>query len=74
MITLVPKKKAILETENNFQVAQVVAHVLGVPLSTVTVHPSSSITAANSVVTGGSIGSEAVAYVGFVISFLFKNY
>ncbi|KAF4522206.1 hypothetical protein B566_EDAN007357 [Ephemera danica] len=46
----------------NTKVAQVVAHVLGVPLTTVTIHPSNSITGANSVVTGGSIGSEAVAY------------
>jgi hypothetical protein len=44
-------------------VAQVVAYTLKIPLEKVAIKPSNSVVAANSQVTGGSLGSEAVAFV-----------
>jgi CO/xanthine dehydrogenase Mo-binding subunit len=44
-------------------VAQVVAYTLKIPLEKVTIKPSNSVVGANSQVTGGSLGSEAVAFV-----------
>lgn len=46
----------------NTKAAQVCAHVLGIPLEKINVKPSSSFTSPNSSITGGSIGSESVAY------------
>jgi Molybdopterin-binding domain of aldehyde dehydrogenase len=48
-------------------VAQVVAYMLKIPLEKVTIKPSNSVVAANSQVTGGSLGSEAVAFVFEII-------
>jgi len=45
------------------QVAQVAAHILGVPLDTISVKPSNNLSNPNAIVTGGSVGSEAVSYV-----------
>ncbi|CAB3359550.1 Hypothetical predicted protein [Cloeon dipterum] len=46
----------------NTKVAQVAAHILGVPLDSISVKPSNTLTSANAIVTGGSLGSEAVSY------------
>nr|QLI62141.1 aldehyde oxidase 10 [Streltzoviella insularis] len=46
----------------NTKAAQVCAYMLGVPLEKVSVKPSSSVTSPNAIVTGGSIGSECVAF------------
>ncbi|XP_065336761.1 uncharacterized protein LOC135937537 [Cloeon dipterum] len=46
----------------NTKVAQVAAHILQIPLSKISIKPSTSLTSANNMVTGGSIGSEAVSY------------
>ncbi|KAF4522205.1 hypothetical protein B566_EDAN007356 [Ephemera danica] len=46
----------------NTKVAQVAAHILGIPLEKVSIKPSNSMCAPNNMVTAGSIGSEAVAY------------
>lgn len=46
----------------NTKTAQVCAYTLGIPLEKVSVKPSSSITSPNSWPTGGSIGSECIAY------------
>lgn len=47
----------------NTKVAQTVAHVLQIPIDKVSIKPSSSLTAPNAIVTGGSIGSEISCYV-----------
>ena len=47
----------------NTKVAQVAAHVLGIPYEYVKVKPSNNFTSANAFVTGGSQTSEAVCYV-----------
>lgn len=46
----------------NTKAAQVCAYILGVPLQKVSVKPSTSFTSPNAMVTGGSIGSECVAF------------
>lgn len=46
----------------NTKVAQVCAYELGIPLEKVSVKSSTSFTSPNSIVTGGSVGSECVAY------------
>lgn len=46
----------------NTKVAQVCAYILGIPLEKVSVKPSTSFTSPNAIVTGGSIGSECVAF------------
>ncbi|XP_063538292.1 xanthine dehydrogenase/oxidase-like [Cydia strobilella] len=46
----------------NTKAAQVCAYALGVPLEKISVKPSTSFTSPNSIVTGGSIGSECVAF------------
>lgn len=46
----------------NTKAAQVCAYILGIPLEKVSVKPSKSFTSPNSMVTGGSIGSECVAF------------
>lgn len=43
--------------------AQIAARTLGVDLQKVTVKPSNSLTAPNSWVTGGSVGSDTCGYV-----------
>lgn len=48
----------------NTKVAQVAAHVLGIPYEFVKVKPSNNLISANSFVTGGSQTSETVCYVG----------
>ena len=45
------------------QVAQVVAHTLNIDLELVSVKPSNNLTAPNGMVSGGSLTSEACAYV-----------
>jgi len=55
------------------KVAQVAAYELGVPLDTVMVQRTSSITSSNSQVTGGSITSEVNCQVSFVSSLLRKS-
>lgn len=50
----------------NTKVAQTVAHVLGIPLDQVSIKPSSSLTAPNAIVTGGSIGSEISCFVSLI--------
>ncbi|XP_059620522.1 xanthine dehydrogenase-like isoform X2 [Phlebotomus argentipes] len=46
----------------NTKVAQIAAHILGVPLESVKVKPSNNLVAANSLVSGGSQTSEAVGF------------
>ncbi|KAI8432032.1 hypothetical protein MSG28_004552 [Choristoneura fumiferana] len=46
----------------NTKAAQVCAYILGIPLEKVSVKPSTSFTSPNAIVTGGSIGSECVAF------------
>ncbi|GBP91387.1 Xanthine dehydrogenase [Eumeta japonica] len=46
----------------NTKTAQVCAHMLGVPLDKISVKPSNSFATPNAMVTGGSIGSESVAF------------
>lgn len=46
----------------NTKAAQVCAYTLGIPLDKVSVKPSTTITSPNNMVTGGSIGSECVAF------------
>lgn len=46
----------------NTKVAQVCAYVLGISMEKIIVKPSSSLTSPNSMATGGSVGSECVAY------------
>ncbi|XP_064073184.1 uncharacterized protein LOC113399628 [Vanessa tameamea] len=46
----------------NTKVAQVCAYILGIPLEKVSVKPTTSFTSPNCMPTGGSIGSECVAY------------
>ena len=48
------------------KVAQVAAHILGVPLSFIDVKPSNNFVAANAFVTGGSMTSEAISFVSFL--------
>ncbi|XP_052742295.1 uncharacterized protein LOC112057810 [Bicyclus anynana] len=46
----------------NTKTAQVCAYALGIPLEKVSIMPSSSFTSPNCMPTGGSIGSECIAY------------
>lgn len=46
----------------NTKTAQVCAYTLGIPLDKISVKPSTSFTSPNAIVTGGSIGSECVAF------------
>lgn len=46
----------------NTKVAQVCAHILGIPMEKVSIRPSNDFTAPNAIVTGGSLASEAVCY------------
>ncbi|ALC47090.1 CG18522, partial [Drosophila busckii] len=46
----------------NTKIAQVAAHILEIPLDQIRIEASDTINGANSMVTGGSIGSEAVCY------------
>nr|CAD7401854.1 unnamed protein product [Timema cristinae] len=50
----------------NTKVAQVSAHVLGIPLEMVSIKPSNTLTAPNGMVTGGSIASEACCYAAMM--------
>lgn len=45
----------------NTKVAQVCGYILGIPITKISVKPSTSFTSPNNFVTGGSIGSECVA-------------
>lgn len=47
----------------NTKIAQVAAHTLNIPLELIRIEGSNSINGANSMVTGGSIGSETVCFV-----------
>lgn len=46
----------------NTKVAQVASYTLNVPLEKISVKPSASFTSPNSMVTGGSVGSELIAF------------
>ncbi|XP_035789867.1 xanthine dehydrogenase-like [Anopheles albimanus] len=46
----------------NTKVAQVSAHVLGIPMEKIVVKPHSTTTSPNSYITGGSIGTDLVTY------------
>lgn len=46
----------------NTKIAQVAAHTLGIPMDLIRIEGSNSINGANSMVTGGSIGSETVCF------------
>lgn len=46
----------------NTKVAQVVAHTLGIPLDQVRIEASDTINGANSMVTGGAVGSETLCF------------
>jgi len=48
----------------------VVAHILNIDLELVSVKPSNNLTAPNGMVSGGSIASEACAYVSIEMCFL----
>ncbi|CAG2058957.1 unnamed protein product, partial [Timema podura] len=50
----------------NTKVAQVCAHILGIPLEMVSIKPSNTLTAPNGMVTGGSIASEACCYAAMM--------
>lgn len=52
----------------NTKIAQVAAHALDIPLKLVRIEGSNSVNGANSMVTGGSIGSETVCFVGLIFS------
>nr|CAD7400539.1 unnamed protein product [Timema poppensis] len=52
--------------ENFNKVAQVSAHILGIPLEMVSIKPSNTLTAPNGMVTGGSIASEACCYAAMM--------
>lgn len=56
-----------------FQVAQVVAHTLNIALELVSVKPSNNLTAPNGMVSGGSMTSDACAYVRIQLAYLFKG-
>lgn len=47
----------------NTKVVQTAAHILGVPLDMISIKPSNTLTGANDIVTGGSIGSEISCFV-----------
>lgn len=47
----------------NTKIAQVAAHTLGIPMELIRVEGSNTVNGANSMVTGGSIGSEVVCFV-----------
>jgi xanthine dehydrogenase/oxidase len=46
----------------NTKVAQVCAYMFGIPVEKVSVKPSASLTSPNCIATGGSVGSECVAF------------
>ncbi|CAD6992152.1 unnamed protein product [Ceratitis capitata] len=46
----------------NTKVAQVAAHTLGIPLSYIKIESSDTINGANSMVTGGAVGSESLCF------------
>jgi hypothetical protein len=50
-----------------------VAHILNIPLELVSVKPSNNLTSPNGMVTGGSIASDACAYVRAELAYLFKG-
>lgn len=47
----------------NTKVVQIAAHILGIPMDKISVKQTTSLTAPNDIVTGGSMTSEAVGYV-----------
>ncbi|XP_058066835.1 uncharacterized protein LOC131216376 [Anopheles bellator] len=46
----------------NTKVAQVTAHILGIPLAKISIKPHSSLSSPNSLPTGGSMGTDMVTY------------
>ncbi|XP_017465818.1 PREDICTED: indole-3-acetaldehyde oxidase-like [Rhagoletis zephyria] len=46
----------------NTKIAQVAAHILGIPLSFIKIESSDTINGANSMVTGGAVGSESLCF------------
>ena len=53
--------------------AQIAAYTLGIDLKLVTVKPSNSLTAPNSSVTGGSVGSDTCGYVNITLNRQINN-
>ena len=47
----------------NTKVAQTAAHILSLPLDMISIKPTNTLTSANDVVTGGSMGSEVSCFV-----------
>lgn len=54
----------------NTKVAQTAAHILNLPLEMISIKPTNTLTNANDVVTGGSMGSEISCFVSISSSFL----
>lgn len=48
-----------------FQVAQIAAHELGIPLNFVQIKPSTNLTSPNTVLSAGSTSTDAVGFVSF---------
>ncbi|XP_058459564.1 uncharacterized protein LOC131435563 [Malaya genurostris] len=46
----------------NTKVAQVAAHMLGIPLNKISIKPTNNLTSPNAICTGGSMTSESVSY------------
>lgn len=58
----------------NTKAAQVAAHTLGLPLEMISIKPASNVISANSIVSGGSMTSEAVCYVSSSVMFLYHSF
>ena len=54
----------------NTKVAQTVAHILSIPLEMISIKPTNTLTSANDVVTGGSMGSEISCFVSNSLCFV----
>lgn len=54
----------------NTKVAQVVAHTLAIPLQKVKIHAADNLISPNATFTAGSITSEVVCSVGFIIIYI----
>ena len=54
----------------NTKVAQTAAHILSLPLDMISIKPTNTLTSANDVVTGGSMGSEVSCFVSISSCFI----
>lgn len=57
----------------NTKVAQTAAHILSLPLDMISIKPTNTLTAANDVVTGGSMGSEISCFVSIYSLFVLNS-